>query len=104
MNKDKFMSEDNVAGTLDALEKRGSEAMNNNDKLIDLFFEKAEPICFSKHNPNIRDEIADLVKIVRDSMIDGHTIVPDGIYKQMQFESSQFRAEHPNAYLSSHKE
>lgn len=36
-----------------------------------------------------------IIDIIRDELIGGCILVPEGLYKQMRFESEQFRIEHP---------
>ena len=44
------------------------------------------------------DGVNKIINLVREHLIGGSTLVPDGLYKQMRFESEQFRREHPHDY------
>ena len=71
--------------------------MNNDDKLIEDV--SKEVINYVLKADKTHEEVAkDIIALVRESIVDGHVLVPDGIYEQMKIESAQFRVDNPNHY------
>ena len=84
--------------------------MNNDDKLIKVISDILYP-KFRERHVNVGGAIdesngtaKEIIALVLDKLVANHVLVPDGLYKQMRFESDQFRVEHPSAYFNSHKE
>jgi hypothetical protein len=71
--------------------------MSQDKELIDEITNKLFNFALTEEKSG-EDHAKEIIKLVRDSLIGGCILVPDGIYKQMQFESSQFRIEHPHDY------
>lgn len=81
--------------------------MNNDDKLIEkvIWTISDEVFDAAKITKKEQESLAkEIISLVRDRLMANHVLVPEGLYKQMKFESAQFLIEHPHIYLNSHNE